>query len=186
MPATKPLYRPALTNTSPSKRASNGGISTCIGCKDPIAGPVTAVKLGIKEHASHGRCTGCATLWRREQRKLAKQLEAEGNYRQLGLTAPLKLGWRVDAACGPAEANPALFKERLLKKADGGLPEDLAETAYKFCLGCPVLADCRAEADANPDMTGLWGGVYRRINPLGRRETYNLLDPDFDPYGDIR
>lgn len=186
MPATRPLYKPALTNTSSKPRATHGGVTTCTDCRDPIAGPVTAVKLGIKEHASHGRCTGCATLWRREQRKLAQQTKTDEDH--YGLAVPLKLGWRADAACGPAEASPELFEERLFTKR---LPEDLVETAYKFCLGCPVLAECWAEADENPDFTGLWGGVYLMTNRLGRRETFNLLDSSFDPcadieYGDIR
>ena len=39
-------------------------------------------------------------------------------------------------------------------------PKDRAEVA-PFCLTCPVLIDCRLEADAQDEHFGVWAGVAR-------------------------
>lgn len=56
-------------------------------------------------------------------------------------------GWELRAAC--ATADPVAFM------ADG-------EASPLVCLRCPVIQECAAQADANDERSGVWGGVDRR------------------------
>ncbi len=67
--------------------------------------------------------------------------------------------WQLSAACLDAD-DPTEFDVLELHT-----PETLLEaerTAHKWCLGCPVLAQCGGFADANRHQ-GVWGGSRRRI-----------------------
>lgn len=102
------------------------------------------------------------------------------------LNRPLGRGWRERASCKGAD--PAQFEERTIRSIKNVPPEVLA-AAYRFCQPCPVRSECKAEADENPALTGLLGGVYRTRNRSLERDNRNgrspyraidLLDPDND------
>ncbi len=59
--------------------------------------------------------------------------------------------WREDAACRGAD--PGLFfPEPTVGRGDGG------HEARAVCQGCPVIADCRAYADSQTVLYGIWAG----------------------------
>jgi hypothetical protein len=94
------------------------------------------------------------------------------------LKKPLGRNWREQAACGTAD--PKLFEERPLTGPRRRAPQDIIETAHKYCRRCPVLAECKKEADENHALRGLLGGVYRTVNLNTRtgakaRRTFDLL-----------
>jgi len=76
-------------------------------------------------------------------------------------TQPLtaaQLEWRKRAAC--LGADPHVF-DPLAAHGNRVLPAAIAAAALRYCANCPVLAQCRDEADANHYLVGLWGGAYR-------------------------
>lgn len=44
-----------------------------------------------------------------------------------------------------------------------------AETAKAVCRGCPVRAECLAYAQADPSLTGVWGGTTEQERAAMRR-----------------
>jgi len=143
-----------------------------------MGGPKTSKELGIRQHYINGICYGCRTTVYKRNALLGEKLNT-----------PLGRDWRERAACGTAD--PTLFEEKTFSGPVKRLPEEILATAYRYCQGCPVLAECKAEADANPALRGLLGGVYRTLNLHTRKgqrsyRTFDLLSPDYDPGDDIR
>lgn len=97
--------------------------------------------------------------------------------------------WREHAAC--AGADPELFEERALRGPLKHLPTEIVDVVEDFCRTCPVLSDCRSDAEESGlPLVGIFGGVYRTISyhrdlASGRR-SWDILHPDFDPNVDIR
>ena len=83
--------------------------------------------------------------------------------------------WREQARCNGAP--PEWFEEVQFRGPVKYVPIEIEDVARKFCRHCPVLARCRAEADANPTLTGVLGGVYRTWSRKTYR-TYDILGPD--------
>lgn len=156
-----------------------GQIIDCVQCGKACGGPKTSKELGIRLHTGHGVCDNCRT---------AAFKRATGAVGET-LNTPLGRDWREHAACG--DADPTLFEERTFSGPVRRLPEEIVATAYRYCQGCPVLVECKAEADANPALRGLLGGVYRTLNRNARNgqrsyRMFDLLSPDYDPGTDIR
>lgn len=59
--------------------------------------------------------------------------------------------WMKDAVCASTDPE-SFFPER------GGSPRD----AKKFCLSCPVRAQCLAYAMGRDERFGVWGGLSER------------------------
>lgn len=145
-------------------------IRNCNRCGTRMAGKTTAKKLGIRQYGMHGLCTACVS---RDRRAGTTPVPMGSE-----LNTPLGRHWREQARCGTAD--PRLFEENTRIKTI--IPAPIAEAAEKYCRRCPVLAQCRAEADANPALRGLLGGVYRTLNLNTRKgqhpyRTFDLLAP---------
>lgn len=85
--------------------------------------------------------------------------------------------WWRRAACRTAD--PVLFDERDMSGPVKYAPADLKRTAEQYCGVCPVLAQCRAEADEHPTLTGLFGGRYRTYGKTKRNyREFELLADD--------
>ena len=55
------------------------------------------------------------------------------------------------------------------------VPWRVYEAALTYCAGCPVLAECAAEAEKHKHI-GLWAGVWHyEVSKLPRRRSVNLL-----------
>lgn len=48
--------------------------------------------------------------------------------------------------------------------------------AYRFCRGCPLLAECRAYADAGKE-EGVWGGQLRKRKSWRNYQVTDLFAP---------
>lgn len=155
-----------------------GEVADCAGgCGRKVAGEKTArMKKGVFAH-KRGKCARCVGGKNEADRERRKGYVRFG----LDLEKPLDREWRGRAAC--AGADPNLFEERPLSGPIKRVPEEILSTALQYCAGCPVLAECKAEADANPAMTGLLGGVFRTLNlrssTLGAYRSFDLLDPAY-------
>lgn len=85
--------------------------------------------------------------------------------------------WRDSAAC--AESDPEIW----FPKSSAWSPGHPAWTVPRFiCQGCPVLAECRAWVDENPQPEGMFGGLTpaERDNPgrfLTCRRGHSLTEP---------
>lgn len=147
------------------------------GCGHRIAGAKTAKIKKIRAHKARGMCAPCYGGNGTKDRERRKGLVRFGT----DLKKPLDRGWRSRAACRGAD--PKLFEERPLPGPVKRVPEEILATAFKFCQRCPVLVDCKAEADANPAMVGLLGGVFRTLNlrstTHGAYRSFDLLDPEY-------
>lgn len=64
--------------------------------------------------------------------------------------------WRDKAEC--LDADPELFAEQ--DAHPDRVWAQLERTASMFCSGCPVIVECRDDADVHRH-TGLWAGVYK-------------------------
>jgi len=148
-----------------------GQTADCFGCGREMAGARTARERRIQEHSSNGYCKSCST-------------PTVGNKGLIRVSTELDkpLGhWRERAAC--RDADPALFEEHGIVGPTKRVPEEVLATALKYCQRCPVLAQCRAEADGNQALRGLLGGVYRTLNmrsaSTGAYRTFDLLSDDY-------
>ena len=81
-------------------------------------------------------------------------------------------GWMRQAACN--DADPELFH-----------PEDERDPrvtiALGYCHSCPVRTQCRALADANNDVTGIWGGTLGSQRERERRAERRKLTTSRQP-----
>lgn len=154
-----------------------GEIVDCAGgCGRKIAGAKTARLKKVSEHKARGRCAPCAGGNGRRDRDQRAGLTTFS----MELDRPLG-DWRTRAACRGAD--PSLFEERTMSGPVQRVPQEILMAALRYCQGCPVLSECKAEADANPALRGLLGGVYRTLNmrsaTSGAYRSFNLLDPDY-------
>lgn len=74
-------------------------------------------------------------------------------------------GWREHGAC--LSADPTLFDDHRDSDEAGRAskcritaPPAMRGAAARYCAGCPVRAQCLAEARRD-GLHGLWGGMYR-------------------------
>ena len=73
--------------------------------------------------------------------------------------------WRNGAACGPMSADA-------FDVVVGYGLADENKMALKVCRGCPVQAECEADATANPHEFGRWiagGRVHRGVHRMDNR-----------------
>jgi WhiB family redox-sensing transcriptional regulator len=93
--------------------------------------------------------------------------------------------WRGSALC--AQTDPEIF-----------FPEkgETATAALRVCAACEVRAECGAEALANGEAYGVWGGItertrrrklaaHRRATPTGVPAAAELDPFDLDDQGEI-
>ncbi|HUY46066.1 MAG TPA: WhiB family transcriptional regulator [Streptosporangiaceae bacterium] len=74
------------------------------------------------------------------------------------LVIPSGSGWRERAACRLAD--PALFSEPDSSEGSPGEERERRVAAAKrFCCGCPVRAECLADAAAKDDQAAIRGGL---------------------------
>lgn len=73
---------------------------------------------------------------------------AGGMWDWLGLGDRSGSAWRAGALCAQVDGD-LFFPE----KGESALP------AKRVCAGCPVRAECLAEALARPERFGVWGGL---------------------------
>jgi len=67
------------------------------------------------------------------------------------------------------------FDHREGRRGVRSIPEEIQRSALRFCAGCPLINQCRAEGDTTRE-EGLWGGVYRRWAHHGRKRVYERYD----------
>jgi hypothetical protein len=91
-------------------------------------------------------------------------------------------GWRAQASCHPDNRWPNMTRAQwtaLWYPEQGGD----CDTPRLICAGCPVKADCCAEAVATGEQMGTWGGLSirqrRRLNPRipKKREAVPVVAP---------
>ena len=81
-----------------------------------------------------------------------------GDHQLANYFARLRPAWHRDAACRDTDVN--LFV---------GRHGSSTATARAICATCPVAADCLAEALADPQLVGIWGGTSARERRQMRR-----------------
>ena len=75
--------------------------------------------------------------------------------------------WFFFGACREIEPHPGDHRVNVFIRKRG---DTYGDTDKKTCAHCPVLADCRAFALANPCLYGTWGGTTLRERDAWRRE----------------
>lgn len=139
-----------------------GEVRNCVKCGGQMTSKGAARKLGITPHRSNGICGRCY------KKPSGKYIPAVTK-----LSGPLDLKWRKRAAC--AGADPSRFEERRMPGTAKRAPEDIQQTAIRYCLNCPVRQECRKEADQNR-FCGLFGGVFRTLSLQTGKNTYRTFD----------
>lgn len=88
------------------------------------------------------------------------------------LVVPSGNGWRERAACRLAD--PALFSEPDSSEGSPGESGEERErrvaAAKRFCRGCPVRAECLADAVAKDDQAAIRGGLTPSQRRAAARE----------------
>ena len=93
-------------------------------------------------------------------------------------TRPERGDWREKAVCGAVDNEGNLIHDISDWHPDGNKKEraEARARARRKCVACPVAMSCFAEALANEELTGVWGGVD--IDET-RRRTREPLDPGY-------
>jgi hypothetical protein len=80
--------------------------------------------------------------------------------------ARVDLSWHWRAACHednrPPDVRPEWF-DRLSYRPRGRYADvPTVKRALEVCAQCPVVEQCRQQADSDPGAGGVWAGQYRR------------------------
>ncbi|MCA1185771.1 MULTISPECIES: WhiB family transcriptional regulator [unclassified Saccharopolyspora] len=118
----------------------------------------------------------CRTCKRETSRNRTARLRAKTNAANTMTPArgdaQVDLSWTERAMC--SDLAPLSEFDDGFFAADGerGIPERVRETARRACAHCPVRAQCGAAATTDRAL-GLWGGIWRQIDPDTKR--YQLI-----------
>lgn len=100
-----------------------------------------------------------------------------GRHAERPTTVPLIVlppAWVAEAACGGTD--PEVF----FPEPDDPDADTRTARAAEICAGCPVAAECAADADTTRQRHGIWGGRARTTAPARRRKGREVVDPDYD------